>query len=129
MNRTRQEPEPHGLLCIQSIPGPTAASDTGRTPHEVAVPLVMRPVCHTRGISPPQIRREETRVTESHENNAEDEIVVDLGLATAPDEGTAVITDARVAEAIRNARNEVAEEYVAEVNSAQRDIRIRVHSW
>ena len=68
-------------------------------------------------------------MTKSDENHGEDEIVVDLGLATAPDEGTAVITDARVAEAIRNAWNQVAEEYVAEVNSPQRDIRIRVHSW
>ena len=87
-------------------------------------------MCHTQEISRHRIRREETRETHGEGNHhGEDEIVVDLGMATVPDDDRTVITDARVAEAIRNARNEVAEEYVEEVNSPQRDIVVRVHSW
>lgn len=72
-------------------------------------------------------------MTESHENNGEDEIVVDLGRAvTSQDEHgeeTTTITDERLAQAVREARNDAGHEYLENVDSPPRDIRIRVHSW
>ena len=67
-------------------------------------------------------------MTESDGNRTEDEIVVDLGYAV-PDDETTVITDQRVAEAVRTARDEYAAELAENVNAPLRDINIRVHSW
>ena len=72
-------------------------------------------------------------MTESHENNAEDEIVIDLGRAvTGQDEHgeeTTTITNETLAQAVREARNGAGQEYLENVDSPPRDIRIRVHSW
>jgi hypothetical protein len=79
------------------------------------------------------MRREETTVAESDGDYEDDVIVVDLGHAvTEVDEhGTpkTTITDERLAEAVREARQDAGQEYIANVDSPPRDIRVRVHSW
>jgi len=88
-----------------------------------------------------RIRREETRVTESDENCAEDEICVDLKYVTRQDDTRTVISDMRVADAVARAKTEAGEtsgEYAAEPGAeaahaaaatTEQIIKIRVHSW
>ncbi len=73
-------------------------------------------------------------MTESDGDYEEDVIVVDLGHAVTGEDDEhdltkTTITDERLARAVREARNEAGEEYIANVDSPPRDIKIRVHSW
>ncbi|MGN6173633.1 MAG: hypothetical protein ACTHPS_11870 [Streptosporangiaceae bacterium] len=72
-------------------------------------------------------------MAESDGDYEDDVIVVDLGHAvTEVDEDgnlKTTITDERLFHAVNEARHDAGEEYIANVDSAPREIRVRVHSW
>jgi histidinol dehydrogenase len=88
------------------------------------VPLVMRPrVPYSGDISATGVRREETRVTKKE---------LDVRLeAIDPDANTAIIDDARVAQAVHDAQEEYRQRQ--KKNAAhpgpENLIILRVHSW
>jgi hypothetical protein len=79
------------------------------------------------------MRREETTVAESDGDYEDDVIVIDLGHAVTEvdDDGTrkTTISDDALFQAVNEARQGAGQEYIANVDSAPRDIRARVHSW
>ena len=95
------------------------------------MPLVMRPrVPYSGDISATGVRREETTVTESTENDAD--AVIDLRLEQVePDVNTTVIKDARVAQAALEAQTDSRRQQAVDSahGGSEKLLIFRVHSW